>query len=73
MNPYLRIGLRAFAVGLGGFIASLATAVLVADIDTDVLIIATNAGYTLFMSYVGLGTFTSLEPTLGVGAPKDKP
>lgn len=65
MNPYLRIGLRAGAVALGAFLGSVVGA-QDDGLTTAELIEAAYVGYGGFMTYIGLGTFTNLEPTLGI-------
>jgi hypothetical protein len=69
MNPYLRVALRAGAVALGAALGSIVTS-LPGLVSPDDYIVALNVGYTGFMTYVGLGVFTNLEPTLGVNASK---
>jgi hypothetical protein len=71
MNPYLRIFLRAAAVGLGAALGSLYANL--PGVSQDDLLQAIYFGYGGIMSYAGLGAFTTLEPTLGVGAKVDKP
>jgi len=69
MNPYLRIALRAGAVALGAGLGSIVTS-LPGLVSPDDYLIALNVAYTGFMTYVGLGVFTNLEPTLGVSGVK---
>ena len=64
MNPYLRIFLRALFVGVGASLGYLVAQL--PGVDWNDAIAATYAGYTGIASYLGLGVFTDLEPTLGV-------
>lgn len=63
MNSLLRIGLRAAAVGL---YAGLGYLVVNQPIGWDDALNSAYIGYGGFLTYVGLGTFTDLEPTLGI-------
>jgi hypothetical protein len=69
MNPLVRIAFRALFVGIGIALGSVVANL--PGLDQTDYIQAAYLGYTGAMSYVGLGTFTDLEPTLGVsGSPK---
>ena len=65
MNPYVRIALRAGFVALGAFTGSVYEA-RTDGLTEDELISAAYAGYIGLSAYITAGTFTGLEPTLGI-------
>lgn len=62
-NPLVRLAARATFVGLGAFFAALSAKL--PGVSFDDIIFSLNVGYGFAMTYVGLGVFTPLEPTVG--------
>lgn len=64
MNPYIRIAARFAFFAIGGFLVSLQSTL--PGISFDDVVTAINAGYILGTSYLTVGFFTDLEPTVGI-------
>lgn len=64
MKPLVRVAVRAALVGIGFGLGSLYANA--PGLDSGDYLQALYLAYTGAMTYAGLGTFTDLEPTLGV-------
>lgn len=67
-RPLLKLATRAVLVGVAAAAAYLDRSL--PGISLDEGLHALFVGYSFSMSYVGLGAFTSVEPTIGARPPK---